>query len=140
MVFVLNSNKGERKKLQRFQNRALRVCTLSSRYTSNLNLHKACKVIPIDLRCKLDLLILMHKRLHHGSEVVVSARDTRQNSAPVLAICRPRSEGFVKSTSYLGPQLWNALHARVRQIRDLQHYKREIRSEINREFAGLTSI
>lgn len=120
------------KKSNGSKNRALRVCTLSNRYTSNLNLHKACTVLPhLDLRCKLDLLVLMYKLIRCGLEVVIPARDTRQSSAPLLAICRPKTRRFLNSLSYLGLQVWNMLAARVRQLNEFGHFKTAIRSEID---------
>lgn len=130
LVFVLNALQNDRQKIQKFQNRALRICTLATRYTSNLNLHMACQVLPIEQRCKLDLLVLMFKRIFRGHEMVVPVRETRLSSAPMIAICKPNSSKFVKCISYQGPEMWNSLSAWIRQISELTRFKKAVRDEM----------
>lgn len=143
LVFVLNALQSNMLKVQRFQNWALHICTLSTRYTSNISLHTACRVLPVKLRCKLDLLILMYKRLCRGHKIVVPVRDTRMSSAPLLAITGhywPNSGKYLKCISYLGPHLWNNLPTRVRLLRGLNQFKCAAREEIGIEFNALTRV
>lgn len=58
LVLIHNAKVSERVKIQRLQNRAL----LETRYVSNLVLHQRAKVLPIDLRIKYGLMVLMFKR------------------------------------------------------------------------------
>lgn len=63
--------KAGRQRIQKMQNRALRICLLMDRYTSNLTLHKEAKVIPIHLRSKLE----MHKLMFHISRKNLPSSD-----------------------------------------------------------------
>lgn len=61
LLVTLNCTQSEQGKIQKLQNRALRICLLAGRYVSNLTLHNCCNVLPIALRCKVKLLNLMYK-------------------------------------------------------------------------------
>lgn len=63
LVFSVNALQKYRQKLQVTQNRALRICGLATRHVSNYFLHQSQHVLPIILRCKLELLTLMFKKV-----------------------------------------------------------------------------
>lgn len=117
--------------IQRFQNRALRVCCLCDRYTSNLELHVQNNVLPIDLRCKMDILNLMYNIAYRNHSNLDPERDerlgpyTRLSAAPTLQCPRPNSSKFLQSISYVGPQMWLNLPAHVRNIQVLHPLKRK---------------
>ena len=60
-----------RKKLQRVQNRGLRVCLKANMKHPVAGLHKECKVDYVDVRFDIQLLMLVHKYLN--SEVLVAS-------------------------------------------------------------------
>lgn len=106
LVFALNALQSDQKKLQVIQNRALRVCTLSGRYATNLSLHITHNVLPIALRIKLDLLVLIFKKVKsHARQPEESLNVepmgpgviTRSRSAPTLRITQPASSRFRNS-------------------------------------------
>lgn len=85
LVFSVNALQSDRKKIQVLQNRALRICTQSTRYVTNHSLHTSCNVLPISLRIKLDLLILMFKKIHSNG---------------MQAQSQPKSQRFRNSVTY----------------------------------------
>lgn len=121
LIFTINATISDRSRIQKLQNRALRICTLTSRYVSNLSLHVSTNVMPIYLRSKLDLLVLMFKKVvkNRNLEVALenSVRVTSVRSAPVIEVVMPKSGRFAKSTSYVEPTTWHAfeklIHAQI---------------------------
>lgn len=62
-VLCINASKDSLSRIQRLQNRALRICQCTNRYTSNIKLHQDTSVLPVFLRRKLDLYKIMYKRM-----------------------------------------------------------------------------
>lgn len=122
---------------QWFQNRALRICNLSSRHTSN-SLHVQNKVLPIELRRKIDVLILLFKTVNRGKYSADPDPQTRLHSAPNLYISKPNSTKFLKSVAYIGPQLWTVLLVELRVSHDLNSFKTAVRALINQAFLSLS--
>lgn len=54
VLLCLGASQLNRSRLQKVQNRGLRICFCADRYTSNLKLHNDAKVLPLSLRMKLD--------------------------------------------------------------------------------------
>lgn len=102
----LNASKGD--KIQKFQNQALRICGLSGRYVWILTLHQQFNVLPIALRCRLDIMILMFKKVHcsvspnHESKLL--ATQTRLYSGPTRCTPRPKLKPISKFFLIFGPQ------------------------------------
>lgn len=73
LVFTGNVTQKYQDRLQVIQNRALRICSLAKRYVSNISLHLH-HVLPMMLRFRMDLLILMYKVVARN---YVSVTDSR---------------------------------------------------------------
>lgn len=99
--FLTNCSSRTKKMVQHFQNKALHVCCLGNRYTSNHELHHQNNVLPIELRCKTEVLNLMYKLAHRRnspsledeSDLVSQSNyhhcpQTRLRSGPVLLTVR----------------------------------------------------
>lgn len=54
-------------KLQRCQNKCLRVSQEADRYTSNLDLHLKCKILPLRYRRKISLCAMMYKNIEQSN-------------------------------------------------------------------------
>lgn len=61
-LLCLGASKHDLTKLQKVQNRALRICLCADRYTSNLKFHIDANVLPVSLRMKLDTYKCMYRR------------------------------------------------------------------------------
>lgn len=142
-IFYGDAKKTVTDRIQRMQNRALRICTLASRYTSNLNLHIKCKVLPLNLRRKLDMCSLMFRQMKKNEPGELSAikrPNTRFYFTTLNNLPTPRSDRFLKSIAYTGPNLWASLPKEVRVLNDLEKFKVEIRRMVNLEFSELSRI
>lgn len=62
---------------------------------------------------------------------------TRLRSAPTLPLVLPNCQRFRNSVSYCGPQMWDSLTPSTRQIKDLDEFKKLIRTKILIEFNDL---
>lgn len=61
-LLCIGASKMDISRLQKVQNRGLRICLCADRYTSNLTLHTVANVLPVKLRMKLDAYNCMYKR------------------------------------------------------------------------------
>lgn len=98
LVFSLNANKKNAIRLQRLQNKALRVCLLADRYPSNWNLHMMAGGLPVVLRTQIELLMLMFNRLKScvTSQTGIT-RNTRQSGAIMFQCTFPNTQKFLSS-------------------------------------------
>lgn len=84
-----------RKQLQKLQNRALRICFLADRYSPNLSLHKEARVLPLDLRAKMELYKLMYRESRIAQTIndnSVAAYVTRAQASFPLNVETPRTD------------------------------------------------
>lgn len=123
-------------KIQKLQNKALRIVDLSPRYTSNIHLHNKYQVIPLYIRRRNNLLKLVHTYLRHNlDDLDVSWENyvptegqydriiTRQAATPFIPLRLPRSEKYKSSCAYSGPKLWLDQSTSIRQIADHEEFK-----------------
>lgn len=109
-------------------------------------LHSACRVLPISLRARLDLFILMFKKVQRANPVRYHSPDpvsgviTRLRSAPTLPINVPSSQRFRNSVTYCDPMIWETLIPSSRQITNLVEFKKIMKTKILIEFSELQYI
>lgn len=125
LLFTICALKGERAKIQKVQNRVLRICGLAGRYVSNLTLHRELKVLPISLRCKFDIMVAMFKRSARDTSLnIPQGVVTRAQSVPSIHVLRPHTARFRNSISYQGPLIWESIPHHWKRIQDLDTFKR----------------
>lgn len=92
-IACIGARKPELEKLQKIQNRALRICYCASRYTSNILLHKHANILPLFLRRKYVLYNMMCKRLavKPGAATSTSKPVTRYSLASPATFVMPSS-------------------------------------------------
>lgn len=138
-------------KLQRLQNKALRICLKATRSDRTFDLHVKARLAPLDLRRNVDLLKLFHKKVyspaisdydltinnnltnvdHENNEnLITSAPLTRFNIAPVAMTKTPNSEKFRKGMLYSSTKLWNSLKPEIRNLSDYNLFKSSIKRSI----------
>ena len=81
---LLSCNIDDRKELQRWQNDALRLCTLC-RLSDRIripDLHARCKIISLEQRRRIQLLLLMYKKVR----IVVFIRSLLEIPVPVIEL------------------------------------------------------
>ena len=111
-------------KLQKLQNRAIRVITKYDYYSSANALRSKLGWDSLCTRRKKQKLKLMFKTLNDQSPEYLkglfkpfSTHYSLRNSDNKLALPKPRSKLLTRSFCYSGPHLWNSLPFNVRAIR-----------------------
>ena len=127
--FVLSlNNKHEVEKLQKLQNRALRICYNVQNPTdvSTVRLHEMANVNMLHKRRMLQLMsIIYEKRLLSLNEKPI-VRHTRRADKYTFDIKRVNLEIYGRSPYYIGGKLWNSLPKEVQEQRTKERFKRAI--------------
>lgn len=142
-ILCLSANKSQLDKLQKVQNRVLRICFQCNRYTSNLSLHQKAKVLPLCLRRNLEIYKIMFAKMSNStvsSTAPLKRRITRYGSSRLPVFDTPRSTRFLNTVTYQGPALWAALPNWLKVISDAYKFNTEIKKIIWAEFAKLSYV
>ena len=125
-------------KLQRLQNCAARLITGDTRSVNSMLVLKKLHWLPIRARIRYKIVLLTFKSLkglapsylREMLEVRVSCRDTRLSNSG-LRLVEPRSKlrfGGDRAFSVSAPRLWNALPRHMRDIMQLDLFKRQLKT------------
>ena len=124
-------------KLQRLQNRCLKIClNVNNRFNTDvLDAMSKCPKLPE--RRRVHVNNFMYGRM--SKEQLLDTRDirTRAHDAPLFKIKVPKNETYKRSVEYAGSQQWNSLAADVRNIRDASSFKRFQKCELQRSILPL---
>ena len=129
---VIYSKAGETdlEKLQRLQNRALKVClNLGIREDTEV-IHRRCKTPLLINRRKEHLLNYMYKQKEQGTQLEIPKIHTRTNDAPKFFLPQPNLHCFTKSIKYAGARAWNKLPATLRNIPNYLSFKKKIHTDL----------
>ena len=110
-------------KLQRLQNRCLKICkNLSIRFDTK-ELHSITKFPMLETRRRAHINNFMYKRLKKVS--LVDTRDirTRAHDAPLFKIKIPKNEAYKRSVQYAGAVQWNSLSKETRNVESFDRFK-----------------
>lgn len=129
-------------KLERLQNRALRICFRATHFDGVVDLHRHTKISTIDKRCDVDILKVMHRNVYNvisfsqspvGYSFTIidnsnqEMSSTRARRAPIISSELPRSEKSRRSLLYYGISLWNNLSTDIRNIDDSSVFKSAVK-------------
>lgn len=152
-VFVLNASGKDASRLQKVQNRALRIIDLSPRYTANLDLHRKYNILPTEARRKINLLKIMYKRRNpvtylqdspimgdvndsHNPAVDMVENDndysgvvTRSRYYGDIALPLPRFGKSRNSCYFIGPSLWLGLSREIRSAGSLDLFTMKLKGK-----------
>lgn len=125
-------------KLQRLQNRGLRICYKSTVRTSVLQLHKSAKLLLVRNKIKLNTLKQMYRFIKRESCNYCKTlqnvdRVTRANLGPMFVNIFPNSTRFQKSLCGHGFSLWNQLPVDIRKIDDKDAFTAELKRRLHLE-------
>lgn len=145
-VVAWSANAQELDKLQKVQNRALRIGLRTTRYTSNLTIHNTAKLHPLYLRRKLELLKLMFRRSRGMG--IGSAKEnhsdpkpkTRYNNTYPVELIRPHSTKFQNSVAYQGPKLWASLPREIKNSNNINTFTKEVKKLLDYEMTNIVSV
>ena len=111
-------------KLQRLQNRCLKLCSGRDRLFDTDRVHKSTNTPFLVDRRKAHTLNFMYKRKDRRPELL-NRREirTRAHDAPLFETVVPRCEAFKRSVGYQGAVTWNNLDPNVRNTATLIQFK-----------------
>ena len=129
--YMLNMNNTQQiEKLQRLQNRALRMCfNINNPMDIGINvLHDRSQISPLQKRRDMSLLCLMYdlKQLHLYE--LIGERATRQGDKYTFTTNVSTTSIYERSPYYTGSKLWNNLPAYVQNARSKTQFKCELKS------------
>ena len=134
-------------KLQKLQNRAIRVITKSDHYSSATALRGELGWDNLCTRRKKQKLKLMFKTLNaqspeylKGLFMPFSTDNGLRNSDNKLALPKPRTNFLKRSFCYNGAQLWNSLPSNVRAIRSFTKFKNKIDRQLSSSYSHTASM
>ena len=122
-IFYINTFVRRFHKLQRLQNRGLKLCLgYHARYDTEL-LHHEAKVAKLEPRRTCHLLNFVFHRVHNPKYTKVVNRQLRRFEAPILTETVPNNSSFSRSVLYQGAMNWNLLPVNERNILDYENFK-----------------
>lgn len=118
-----------RKKLQRLQNRSLRIIFFRDSHLATSQLHDKAKLVPLSQRADTQLLCLMFRRSFDNNKfpLLPPTVETRSMHKIKFQIPRPKKERFRHFPVYRGSQLWDNLPADVQQADSYQGFKSKVK-------------
>ena len=130
-IFLTNINHKTIDKLQKLQNRALRVC-LALDGRSNVNdLHNTCNINELTHRRHTHLLNFAYHRAQDAHFLKDGNRELRRYDAPVLKELHSHNKSFERSLLFQTAKNWNALPALDRNIGTITEFKRKQKCKLN---------
>ena len=123
--------------LQRIQNFTAKIILQKSKYDSASEALKELHILPIRARVKYKILLLVYKCLHNMapsylSDVIESRTttySTRSSVGLLLKIPFTIHKSFAdRSFSVAGPKLWNSLPINIRQEKNLNSFKKALKT------------
>ena len=133
-VLLINISRKIREKLQRLQNRALRIClTLEGR--SNVNdMHNQCNINKLEDRRSTHLLNFVYTRSKDPDYINLGGRELRKYDAPILTEIKSNNKSFERSVLYQGAKAWNALDYQTRITATSYEFKKSQKCKLNTLF------
>ena len=113
------------------QNSALRCCyNISDPRDEHITvLHANANVQTVDVRRKRQQIVCIWRNIQNGFIVPhIPNRITRTAGGINIRLPIPRTELFKKSVYYVGSKLWNDLDENIRDIKDLDDFKKNIKA------------
>ena len=118
-------------KLQRIQNRALRI-VFKGKILSVAEIHDRAKVEYLEQRGESHLIALMHNRTKEEKYRDDTVRTTRAAEAVLLKVPKIKTNKLANAPIYSGSKLWNGLPVRIRQAKT----KLELKNLVKMHRAG----
>lgn len=130
-IFLLNCNNSNLVKIQRVQNRCLKVLLKKERRYDTVLLHRDARLATWKKRALTSAMKLMFKYKFDINNLVdrvdVEASVTRSLAGPIFSLDHPNSQRFIDSSSYYLRVEWNKLPLSLRCIDDYEHFSLAIK-------------
>ena len=111
-------------KLQRLQNKCLKICKGYNNRYSTKDLHHETNTPMLEDRRKVHINNFMFSRKGDRERMDRKEVRTRAHDGPLFKVKTPRVETYKRAVEYAGSVQWNKLPAEVRNIIDVNEFKR----------------
>ena len=122
-IIVHNTNQTLLTKLQRLQNRGLKIALYSAPRTTIDKIHKDGKINYLEDRRQKQIAIHAYTMTKIPGNLAVPARPTRLHDGPILKTYHRRLQAFKRSVNYKCSTCWNDLGVNDRCIPTLDNFK-----------------
>ena len=122
VIFDRSLNK-DKEKLQKLQNKCLKICTGKNRRFNTDVIHKTTNVPFLKDRREAHVLNFMYNRKSNVDLLNNREIRTRAHDVPLFEVKIPRCEAFKRSVGYFGALSWNNLPPDTRNIANFLAFK-----------------
>ena len=128
----------DKRDLQICQNDALRICAKvkMSDHVRIEDLHSRCKIVSLEQRRRIQLLLLMYKSRNDISLLKVFPRNTRRSTRKVFRTANFEGTVYKRSPYYIGAKLWDSLAEANIDLPDIYAFKNRLK-RLNRVYVDL---
>ena len=117
------ARQGDLDKLQRVQNKGLKICMSANIRTDTNYVHSQTKVPKLHNRRKVHLRNFMFQRKINEALLDVIEVRTRARDAPLFTNNFPNNEAYKRSVLYNGATEWNSLSVDIRNVDHILPFK-----------------
>lgn len=123
-------------KLQRVQNKCLRICHHVDKTTFNVELHRKSKLLPLKQRRTSAICKYFLKKIRQSPSMLMEPVRKRNRSSykRLIRLPKPRKNKFKFCLSYAGCQKWNNLPEDLRMKYEYLSFKRKLKKFMYDQF------
>ena len=125
----MSCNRDKKSDFQIIQNDVLRFCEykkLDDKIPIDV-LHKKAKLVSLEQRRCIQLLIMMYKLSKDPVNIVIPAQNTRMHQKLVFRTDSKIGTKYANSPYYKGTKLWNSLSKEIQESESIYVFKKAIR-------------
>ena len=122
-VIYSSANQEGLKKLQRLQNKCLKICKGYNKRAGTDEIHIETKIQKLELRREDHINSFMYGRLENIDLVDTRKIRTRAHSAPLFKVKIPKLSAYKRSVEYAGATRWNDLPPCIRRLDNQDTFK-----------------
>ena len=130
-IFLMNINQKTMTKLQRLQNRVLRICLALEGRSNVDDMHNRCNINKLEHRKEAHLLNFVYKRSRDEKYIQTGARELRRYNAPISREIKSNNKSFERSIIFQGATLWNVQSVDIREVDTLKEFKKIQKTKLN---------
>lgn len=131
------------RKLNRVQNTAARVLTLSKKFDHITPILKDLHWLPVNLRIEFKILLLVYKAMNKKAPTYIQellqeynpTRSLRSANQGKLLVPKTRLVSYGdRAFSVVGPRLWNSLPIKIQNCPSVNSFKKNLKTHLFKQF------
>ena len=129
-VLYANTSVALLNKLQRAQNRCLKVCLKVNMRTPTEEIHGLTNTSILHYRRETHQKMFAYKRAQIDRYIDANHARTRNRDGPILKVFLPHTTSYQNSVEYSVGRIWNNLHPTIRLMTSLNSFKIKMKKEL----------